>query len=99
MMPMVSLLWGSGTGTNKASNSVSLGNRNHITTEDTFVLGSGINTTGTGRSLASIDSTVANSVYLGKDSSAMVTKMLMQRSIKHCWIPMSRGKPQQVVWQ
>lgn len=93
------LTLGSGTGTNKASNSVSLGNRNHITTEDTFVLGSGINTTGTGRSLASIDSTVANSVYLGKDSSAMVTKMLMQRSIKHCWIPMSRGKPQQVVWQ
>ena len=64
------LTLGSGTGTNKASNSVSLGNRNHITTEDTFVLGSGINTTGTGRSLASIDSTVANSVYLGKDSSA-----------------------------
>ena len=64
------LTLGSGTGTTSASNSVSLGNRNYINTDDTFVLGSGINTTGTGRSLASIDSTVANSVYLGKDSSA-----------------------------
>ena len=64
------LTLGSGTGTNKASNSVSLGNRNYINTEDTFVLGSGINTTGTGSSLNGIGSTVANSVYLGKDSSA-----------------------------
>ena len=64
------LTLGSGTGTTSASNSVSLGNRNYINTDDTFVLGSGINTTGTGRSLKSIDSTVANSVYLGKDSSA-----------------------------
>ena len=64
------LTLGSGTDTKNASNSVSLGNRNHITTEDTFVLGSGINTKGTGSSLTSIGSTVANSVYLGKDSSA-----------------------------
>ena len=64
------LTLGSGTSTNKASNSVSLGNRNYINTEDTFVLGSGINTTGTGSSLNGIGSTVANSVYLGKDSSA-----------------------------
>ena len=64
------LTLGSGNGVASASNSVSLGNRNHITTEDTFVLGSGINTTGEGSSLQSIDATVANSVYLGKDSSA-----------------------------
>ena len=64
------LTLGSGTGTTNASNSASVGNRNYISTEDTFVLGSGINTKGTGRSLTSIGSTVANSVYLGKDSSA-----------------------------
>ena len=64
------LTLGSGTGTTDTSNSVSLGNRNYINTKDTFVLGSGINTTGTGSSLKGIDSTVANSVYLGKDSSA-----------------------------
>ena len=64
------LTLGSGTGATDASHSVSLGNRNHIDTKDTFVLGSGINTTGTGSSLKSIGSTVANSVYLGKDSSA-----------------------------
>ena len=63
------LTLGSGTGTTNASNSASVGNRNYISTEDTFVLGSGINTKGTGRSLTSIGSTVANSVYLGKDSS------------------------------
>lgn len=64
------LTLGSSTGTTNASNSASVGNRNYISTEDTFVLGSGINTKGTGRSLTSIGSTVANSVYLGKDSSA-----------------------------
>ena len=50
-----------------AENSRVVGNYNHITTANTYVLGSGINSTTTG---ASLGDTVANSVYLGNDSQA-----------------------------
>ncbi|MGQ9444242.1 YadA-like family protein [[Pasteurella] aerogenes] len=48
--------------------SYSIGNNNTITTRDTFVLGSGINRADDLTS--NLSGTVANSVYLGKDSEA-----------------------------
>ncbi|USZ14588.1 YadA-like family protein [Moraxella sp. FZFQ2102] len=48
-----------------ADGSYAIGNNNTITTENTFVLGSGINRIGTGANGAG---TVANSVYLGYES-------------------------------
>ncbi|MEG9490007.1 YadA-like family protein [Mannheimia indoligenes] len=51
------------------SGSVAIGNENKVTTQDTFILGSGINTANDGKSAQS--GTVANSVYLGKDSTAI----------------------------
>ncbi|QNS14448.1 YadA-like family protein [Mannheimia bovis] len=51
------------------SGSVAIGNENKVTTKDTFILGSGINTAADGKTAQS--GTVANSVYLGKDSTAV----------------------------
>ena len=56
--------------TTAVTDAVSLGNRNYINTSGTYVLGSGINTTGSGASLATIGNTVANSVYLGDNTTA-----------------------------
>lgn len=58
------------TDTTAVTDAVSLGNRNYINTSGTYVLGSGINTTGSGASLATIGDTVANSVYLGDNTTA-----------------------------
>ncbi|MDO4442153.1 MAG: ESPR-type extended signal peptide-containing protein, partial [Moraxella sp.] len=52
------------------SGSVAIGNYNRITSKNTYVLGSGINTVGTGDNISGLDGTVANSVYLGDDSDA-----------------------------
>ncbi len=49
-----------------AENSRLVGNYNHITTANTYVLGSGINSDTAGNTLGT---TVANSVYLGNDST------------------------------
>ena len=53
----------------RENNSVAIGNRNDITTANTYVLGSGINTKITDGKIKAIGDTVANSVYLGDDSS------------------------------
>ncbi|PJO10597.1 hypothetical protein CRG49_001655 [Neisseria sp. N95_16] len=50
-----------------ATGSRVVGNNNAITSKDTYVLGSGINTGGDGKTR--LGETVANSVYLGNDSS------------------------------
>ncbi|WP_049236740.1 ESPR-type extended signal peptide-containing protein, partial [Moraxella canis] len=46
-----------------------VGNNNHVTSANTYVLGSGINTIGMGDQLTRLGDTVANSVYLGDDST------------------------------
>lgn len=56
------------TDTLPANSSTAVGNRNLITSSNTYVLGSGINTTGTNNTISGLNGTVKNSVYLGDDS-------------------------------
>ncbi|WP_156802074.1 YadA-like family protein [Faucicola boevrei] len=56
--------------TQAVNNSRAIGNNNYISTSDTYVLGSGIGTQADGITpIDSINATVANSVYLGNDST------------------------------
>ncbi|WP_338809353.1 YadA-like family protein [Neisseria leonii] len=52
------------------SGSIAIGSRNYIDTPKTLVFGNGINTKGEGDEITYLRGTVANSVYLGDDSSA-----------------------------
>ncbi|ROW32692.1 beta strand repeat-containing protein, partial [Neisseria animalis] len=58
------------TNSTSASNSAAVGSRNYINSQNTYVLGSGINTKPNPKGyLAPLSNTVANSVYLGSDST------------------------------
>lgn len=64
--------------------SYSIGNNNTITTNDTFVLGSGVNRgqTDVGNVSKSLNGTVGNSVYLGKDSEATAGNVVGTKALK-----------------
>ncbi|WP_274571910.1 YadA-like family protein [Neisseria leonii] len=58
------------SGDRDSSGSISIGSHNRILTPKTLVFGSGIDTVGTGDEIRYLRGTIANSVYLGDDSSA-----------------------------
>ncbi|MDO4433193.1 MAG: ESPR-type extended signal peptide-containing protein, partial [Alysiella sp.] len=58
------------TNTASANNSAAVGSNNYINSENTLVLGNGINTVVENGARKPIGNTVANSVYLGNDSTA-----------------------------
>ncbi|WP_425452029.1 hypothetical protein [Moraxella caviae] len=55
--------------TSSATGSAIVGSRNHVNTKGTFIIGNGVNTTGLNASMQKLSDSVANSVYLGNDST------------------------------
>ncbi|MDG4513656.1 YSIRK-type signal peptide-containing protein, partial [Streptococcus suis] len=50
-------------------NSSILGSRNYINSSNTYIIGTGVNTIGTGNDIQKLSDSVENSVYLGSDST------------------------------